>query len=157
MHGSNSNQANGTTGSAQTQLEQQEYAQKVAEIEAQLAEHQNYLKNGLPESSPIKIPQNAKIKEEPKDGYDQVKYTWEHEPYQYESRWHTRTPNAPIEQGDSWVVKRTIPGIGSGPNARKRKSEILVGKSDSGQNIWVDSKVWNAAVRARRDGTYTQE
>ena len=157
MHGSDSGQATGTTGSAQTTIEQAEYSRKVAEIEAKLEARQDYLKNVLPKSSPIRIPGDAQIKEEAKEGYDQVKYTWKTGDYKYESRWHTRTPNAPANQGDSWVVSRTVPGIGSGPNARQKKTEILVGKTDSGQNKWVDKKVWDAAVHARKNGTCTKE
>ena len=104
MHGSNSSQAKGTIGSAQTDLEQMEYAQKAAEAEEQLAAHQNYLQNELPVSSPLKVPEKAEIKEEPKAGYDQVKYIWSRGEYKYESRWHTRTPKAPVNQGASWVV-----------------------------------------------------
>ena len=42
MHGSNSGQANGTSGSPQTTIEQQEYARKVAEAEAKAKAHQEY-------------------------------------------------------------------------------------------------------------------
>ena len=54
-----------------------------------------YVKYVLPKSSPIKIPSTATIKEEQKNGYQQIKYTWEKDDYFYTSRWHTRTPNAP--------------------------------------------------------------
>ena len=37
--------------------------------------HKDYIENTLPKSSPIKIPVFATIKEEKKNGYDQVKYT----------------------------------------------------------------------------------
>ena len=68
--------------------------------------HKDYIENTLPKSSPIKIPSSAIIIEEQKNGYEQVKYTWKKDDYSYTSRWHTRTPNAPKEQGDSWVVQR---------------------------------------------------
>ncbi len=97
--------------------------------------HKDYIENTLPNSSPIKIPSSATVKEEQKNGYDQVKYTWKKGDYSYTSRWHTRTPNAPKEQGDSWVVQRDKAGIGYGKNARPAKHEILVGK-----NKWVSKK-----------------
>lgn len=157
MHGSNSGLAHGTSGSPQTTLEQQEYQQKVAEAEAKAIAHQEYLRFELPKSSPIKVPSSATIKEEQKQGYNQVKYSWQRGEYKYLSRWHTRTPNAPKNQGDTWVVERRIPGIGNGPNARPGKSEVLVGKTPSGNNIWVDKKKWDAAVYARTHGTCTKK
>ena len=81
--------------------------------------HKDYIENTLPKSSPIKIPSSAIIIEEQKNGYEQVKYTWKKDDYSYTSRWHTRTPNAPKEQGDSWVVQRDKAGIGYG---KKRSS-----------------------------------
>lgn len=157
MHGSNSGQANGTSGSPQTTLEQQEYARKVAEAEAKAKAHQEYLKNELHKSSPLKVPETATIKEEQKQGYDQLKYSWQRGEYKYQSRWHTRTPNAPKSQGNTWVVERRIPGIGNGPNARKANEEVLVGRTPSGKNIWVDKKIWNAAIYARKNGTCTKK
>lgn len=56
------------------------------------------------------------------------------------------------EQGDSWVVQRDKAGIGYGKNARPAKHEILVGK-----NKWVSKKEWQAAIRARKNGTATKE
>lgn len=114
--------------------------------------HNDYIKKELPKGSPIKIPSDATVKEEKKDGYDQVKYTWNKGEYSYTSRWHTRTPNAPKEQGDSWVVNRDKPGIGYGKNARPATHEILVGK-----NKWVSRKEWQAAIRARKNGTATKQ
>ena len=105
----------------------------------------SHIENTLPKSSPIKIPPSAIIIEEQKNGYEQVKYTWKKGDYSYTSRWHTRTPNAPKEQGDSWVVQRDKAGIGYGKNARPAKHEILVGK-----NKWVSKKEWQAAIRARK-------
>ncbi len=39
------------------------------------------------------------------------------------SRWHTRTPNAPKKQGNSWVVERKSSGVGYGKNAQPKKEE----------------------------------
>lgn len=157
MHGSNSGQAHGTSGSPQTSLEQQEYSRKVGDVETNAKVHRDYLIKELPKTSPIKVPETASVKEEQKNGYEQVKYLWKRGPYNYLSRWHTRTPNAPVEQGASWVVERSIPGIGNGPNARKAVREILVRKTSSGHNIWVDKTIWDAAVYARKHGTSTQK
>ena len=157
MHGSSSGQASGTSGSPQTTIEQLEYSKKIAEAEALVKAHMEYLKNDLPKSSPINVPKSATIKEEEKQGYSQVKYNWQRGKYKYQSRWHTRTPNAPRNQGNSWVIERRIPGIGSGPSARKAKTEILIRKTKSGKNIWIDKKVWDAAIYARKHGKCTKK
>ena len=70
----------------------------------------------------------------------------------YTSRWHTRTPNAPANQGNSWVVERKIPGIGFGKGARPKKEEVLVGK-----DIWISKQAWKNAILARKSGKITQE
>ena len=114
--------------------------------------HEDYVTKELPKGSPIKIPSNATVKEETKNGYEQIKYTWERGDYSYTSRWHTRTPNAPKEQGNSCVVQRDKAGVGYGNNARPATHEILVGK-----NKWVSKKEWQSAIRARKNGTATKE
>lgn len=114
--------------------------------------HRDYIQNMLPKTSPITIPSTATIKEEQKNGYKQVKYTWKRGDFSYTSRWHTRTPNAPEEQGDSWVVQRDSAGIGYGKEARPARHEILVGR-----NKWVQKSEWQDAIRARKNGTATKE
>lgn len=157
MHGSSSGLSYGTSGAPQTLLAQEEYGAKVKENEKKLQEHERYLQNVLPKSSPLKVPKNAEIKEEQKNGYEQVKYNWQRGEYKYQSRWHTRTPGAPPEQGDSWVVERRKPGIGHGQNARPAERYVLVGKNKNGNYKWVDKRKWDAAIRARKNGTATQE
>lgn len=157
MHESDSGQAHGTNGSPQMTLEQLEYRAKVAVLEARAKAREDHLRIELPKTSPLKIPSSATIKEEQKQGYNQVKYSWQRGEYKYLCRWHTRTPNAPKNQGNSWVVERKIPGIGSGPHAKAARSEILVGKTTNGNNIWVDKKKWNDAIYARKHGTCTKE
>ena len=157
MHGSNSGQAKGTKESPQITFEQMEYAKRVEEAENNERLRQHYLKAELPKTSPINVPESAVVKEEQKQGYKQVKYSWEKDGYRYLSRWHSRTPNAPENQGDSWVVERKTPGIGYGPNARNAKTEILVGKTSGGKNIWIDKKIWDAAIYARKHGICTKE
>lgn len=114
--------------------------------------HKDYIEKTLPKGSPIKIPSSATIKEERKNGYDQVKYTWKQGDYSYTSRWHTPTPNAPAGQGDSWVVERKKAGVGYGKNAHPKTEEILVGK-----NKWISKKEWRDAIIARKKGTLTKE
>jgi hypothetical protein len=115
-------------------------------------QHTSYLREILPKRSPITIPPTATIKEETKNGYQQVKYSWKRGEYSYISRWHTRTPNAPVGQGNSWVVQRDSAGKGYGTDAHPAKHEIMVGKGK-----WVPRKEWNAAIYARKHGTATQQ
>lgn len=114
--------------------------------------HADYISKELPKGSPIKIPSTATIKEETKNGYDQVKYTWKHGNFSYTSHWHTRTPNAPKEQGNSWVVERRKSGVGYGKNASRKQEDVLVGK-----NKWISKQEWKNAIIARKNGTLTQQ
>ena len=144
--GSNSGVSNGN----QTTTNNAALKEQVAKNEKLFSE--NYVKEVLPQSSPLKIPKSATVSQQKKDGYDQVKYSWFRGKYKYISRWHTRTPNAPADQGNTWVAERRKPGIGYGPNARKAVNEVLVGK-----NKWVSKKEWNAAVYANKKGTATEK
>lgn len=114
--------------------------------------HTDYIRNTLPQTAPIHIPASASVKEEHKNGYEQVKYRWNRGEYSYTGRWHSRTPNAPADQGDSLVIQRDRPGIGYGKHARPATHEILVGK-----NKWISRTEWNDAIRARRNGTATKQ
>lgn len=114
--------------------------------------HHDYIQKILPKTAPMSIPSSASIKEQHKNGYEQIKYQWTRGEYSYTSRWHTRTPNAPEEQGDSWVVQRDRPGIGYGPNARPAKHDILVGKYK-----WVSQEKWQDAIRAKKKGIATKQ
>ena len=67
--------------------------------------------------------------------YDQVKYEWSDDGYAYTCRWHTRTQNAPVEQGDTWVLHRH-----STINEGKTKEEYFVG------NNWVSGKEFKKYV-----------
>ena len=154
MNASDNGTTEGVGEGAQTSLQQMETEQKTQENEAEL-EEQIRLREELPKSSPIEIPSNATIKKQEKKGYHQVKYLWEENGYRMESRWHTRTPNAPPEQGNTWVVTRRRPGIGAGKNARPNKTEVLVGPK--GKEHWVDQKVWNKAICDQKAGEATEE
>lgn len=103
-------------------------------------------------SSPLKIPKRATAVLENKKGYTQIKYTWETGKFKYTSRWHTRTPNAPKNQGNTWVVERKVSGVGHGKNARPKREEVLVGK-----NKWISKKEWRDAITARKKGVATKK
>lgn len=102
--------------------------------------------------SPLKIPKTATATKQAKNGYSQIKYEWRSGKYNYLSRWHTRTPNAPKNQGNSWVVERRIKGVGYGKNANPGKHEVLVGK-----NKWVSMSEWKKAITARKQGNATKK
>lgn len=144
--GSNSGVSNGN----QTTTNNATLKEQVAQNEKLFSE--SYVKEILPQSSPLTIPKSANVSQQKKNGYNQVKYSWSRGEYKYLSRWHTRTPNAPADQGNTWVVERRKLGIGYGPNARKGVSEVLVGKYK-----WVSKKEWNAAVLANKKGTATDK
>ncbi len=102
--------------------------------------------------SPIEIPKTATVKEQAKNGYLQIKYTWQSGDYKYISRWHTQTPNAPAGQGTTWVVERKRNGIGYGKNANPGKHEVLIGKDK-----WISMTEWKKTITARKQGTATKE
>ena len=157
MHSEDSTLSTGTIGSPQTSMEQSEYSNVAGASENDANNrHKEYIAKELPKASPIHIPSTAKIKEDLKNQYEQVKYTWTRGEYKYTSRWHTRTPNAPLDQGDTWVVERRRKGIASGPNARKARTEILIGKKGN-QLKWIPKWKWQDAIRAHKNGTATKE
>ena len=96
--------------------------------------------------SPVEIPESAMIKPSSKTGYEQILYKWRDATYKYEVRWHTRTPGAPTNQGNTWVIERITPGSGGIPP----KSEILCG----GQ--WISRFEWQEAIKAHQKGAATQ-
>ena len=104
--------------------------------------------------SPVKIPEGATKKiEVKKNGYYQIKYEWPGDDgFNYTSRWHTRPPNSPADQMDTFVVERKIPGIGYGKNQRSPVEEVLIG-----ENKWVSKADWDAARAARRRKRLTKE
>ena len=101
------------------------------------------------ENAPIKIPESASVKvQSMTNGYEQIKYEWSAKGYAYEVRWHTRTPGAPVDQGNTWVVRKRLPGEGG------RMPQNLY---KIGENEWVTGKMWHDAVTARSAGTATTE
>lgn len=159
MHISNIGQGTGCGTNLQLSLNEMKEQIISSEIELNnLKQEQYFLKNELPKDSPIKIPPGASIKDQNKiAGYRQIKYQWKQDGYNYTSRWHQRTPNAPVDQGNTWVVERKKEGIGYGPNARHKVVEVLIGKDKKGNNIWIDKEKWNEAIKARKNGTATKK
>lgn len=142
----------GTTYGEQISFTQDEAMNIADKNEQAVEERLEYLRKELPQSSPIAIPENASIKDEHKKGYEQVTYRWSKNGYNYESRWHTHTPNAPKYSQKTWVVKRTKPGIPAGPNHRKKEASYLV--KDIG---WISSDLWENAKKLRAQGKETTE
>ena len=130
-----------------------EEAKKKAEEEAEKkAKREHFLRYELVKSSPLKIPENADIKDQIKTGYEQVKYIWKKGKFKYTLRWHTRTPNAPKEQGITWVVERKRMGT----STTRSFEYILVGKK--GKNYkWVSMAEWKNACTAWQNKTATKE
>lgn len=143
-----SGEYSGQTSGNQISLTESETEHAVIENENNF--YEQYLKNEIIKTSPLHIPEKAKVSVQQKNEYNQVKYQWQRGEYKYTCRWHTRTPGAPKTQGDSWVVERHRPGIGAGPNARPAKREVMIGKYK-----WISKEEWNAAIRARKNGTAT--
>lgn len=99
--------------------------------------------------APIDIPETAIVNAKTMNaGYEQITYKWNDGQYKYEVRWHTKTPGAPIEQGNTWVIQRTIPGNGG----NKPKTFFKIGN-----NEWVEGHKWYEAINARKAGTATPE
>ncbi|MGM9883048.1 MAG: hypothetical protein ACI31K_02605 [Limosilactobacillus reuteri] len=96
----------------------------------------------LRNNAPWPIPQNADHQVQLKNGYHQVKYTWEKDDWRYEARWHERTPNAQLITYPSWRLDCVRPGKGYGPTATPRLAETWAG------DHWVSvSRVRYAAAR----------
>lgn len=80
-----------------------------------------------------------------------LSFRWKRGEYEYNARWHTRTPNAPKEQENTWVIERTLKGIGFGKNKRPKQKHYLCGKK------WVSEHDWKTAIDARKKGTITKK
>lgn len=50
----------------------------------------------LKEKAPLKTEGDVNINIRVKNGYDDIQYKWSSQGYDYEMRWHTATPNAPV-------------------------------------------------------------
>ncbi len=142
----------GVTKGNQLDFENLEAEMMANANELEIKKRLEYLRNELPKSSPIQIPQNAKIKDQVKNGYIQVKYEWTQDGYMYLCRWHTHTPGAPEYSQETWVVERRKPGIGAGKGHRPSVHEVLIG-----EDMWIDWSIWDEAKKARRYHSETKE
>ncbi len=106
--------------------------------------YQQYWGRKYGETAPISIPSDATMKIQSKTGYDQIQFKWSDGTYKYDARWHTRTPGAPAEQGNTWAVERITPG---NANGQRSVSHILTGK-----NTWTPRNEWQDAITARQNG-----
>ena len=69
--------------------------------------HADYISKELPKGSPINIPSTATVKEENKNGYDQVKYSWKRGDFSYTSR-------CGIQEHQTHPRNKAIAGLFSG-------------------------------------------
>ena len=130
-------------------LNKQTDSEKITKITKEIAPQ-------IAKISPLRIPKKATVNLEPKNGYNQIKYRWKTGKYKYEVRWHSHRPTEPDYQKNSWIVQRTLPGIGFGKNARPDKKEILIQKKN-GKNKWIPFAEWEEAGRARYSGSITKK
>lgn len=107
------------------------------------------LANQYKKKSPVNIPENANIKAQSKNGYEQISYKWKENGETIEARWHTRTLGAPEGQGNTFVVEKTIPGTADG---QRCSQQILVG-----EDKWVSKNDWQKAITDRKNGVSTPE
>ncbi|SYX84025.1 DUF4157 domain-containing protein [Paenibacillus alvei] len=113
------------------------------------AEEQLAIAKHYAQRAPIEIPENANMKAKSMNaGYEQITYTWNDGTHKYEVRWHTRTPGAPIDQGNTWVIQRKVPGNGG----QQPQTFYKIG-----ENEWVEGYKWFNAIDARKAGTATPE
>lgn len=98
-------------------------------------------------SSPLRIPKNASVTEQIKNGYTQVKFKWTRGNYKYEARWHTPTNPKFKAQGNTWVITRTTPGNST---VLQQVNHIWTGKK------WSSMSDWQNAISAQKTGAATE-
>ena len=97
--------------------------------------------------APFYIPPNADLRVGMQNsGFLQARFKWRAAGMNFEIRWHTRSPSAPPDSGDVWVIFRRI----RGNSTTRGYSRYLL---DDG--TWVSEGQWKAAVQARDLGTST--
>lgn len=77
-------------------------------------------------SSPWAIPRDAKVLQEQKQGYLQIKFTWQKAGWRYTARFHEKVPKAKLITYPSWQLSRIHPGKGFGPDHAPRVEEMRV-------------------------------
>ena len=105
----------------------------------------------LADKCPFMIPDHATAKDNNKPTYKQKIFTWTEKDKktgretEYQVRWHERTPNAPKENGETWVVTRE-------DKTRKQIDFLLM---RDGKEQWISEKKWREAMRERQKGSNT--
>ena len=66
---------------------------------------------------------------------------------EYEARWHERTPNAPKENGETWVITRKD----------KKTKQIDYLLMQDGKEEWVSVQKWKKAIEERKAGNDTEQ
>lgn len=90
--------------------------------------------------APWPIPPQAKSAFESKQGYQQIKFSWQAQDWRYEARYHQPIPSAKLIRYPSWRLDRVQPGKGFGPDHRPHRHEILAGKH------WVSAQAMRYAA-----------
>lgn len=105
----------------------------------------------LADKCPFMIPDHATAKDNNKPTYKQKIFTWTEKDKktgretEYQARWHERTPNAPKENGETWVITRK-------DKTRKQIDFLLM---RDGKEQWVSKQKWNKVIRERQKGSNT--
>lgn len=128
------------------------------------SDQQKKVAEALKDKAPLQTEAEVSINPREKDGYDDIQYKWSEEGFDYEMRWHTATPNAPEGTPPNWRVDRSKKGFPGGKDPVTREKlqgypavkEVLVWP-ESGNPYYVSKDAWEAAGRAYRKGTATQE
>lgn len=97
--------------------------------------------------APWPIPPQAKSAFESKQGYQQIKFSWQAQDWRYEARYHQPIPSAKLIRYPSWRLDRVQPGKGFGPDHRLRREEILAGQK------WVPARAIHYAAACLDRGT----
>ena len=91
-----------------------------------------------------------------KPTYTQIKIKYTKGDIDYESRWHTQTPNAPKKTGSTYQVTRRIKGKGYGKDASKKVLDHMI-KYPSGKIKWISHKTYQDALRNVKNGKGTKK
>lgn len=107
----------------------------------------------LADKCPFTIPNHANVVENNKSTYKQKIFSWIEKDkrtgreIEYEARWHERTPNAPKENGETWVITRKD----------KKTKQIDYLLMQDGKEEWVSVQKWKKAIEERKAGNDTEQ
>lgn len=99
----------------------------------------------LRNNAPWPIPQNADHQVQLKNGYHQVKYTWEKDDWRYEARWHERTPNAELAPRLCSPRERLWPNSGTAACGNMGWGPLGISQSGAVCGSPLSSRVCNAS------------